>query len=212
MGWAVQLLPDLPAAEAARLDALAETALPAGQVLFRPGDMAQGFAVVLQGRVEVMLTGASGREILLYAIEPGQSCIQTTLGLMGAEPYSGEAVTVTPCRIVMLPRALFLDLMERSAAFRGFVFRAFAARMSELTQLLEQVAFARIEARLARALCDLAQGCEIHVTHAELAARIGSAREVVSRQLEKWAARKLITVDRGRITISDAETLRQLAM
>ncbi len=212
MGWAARLLPDLPAAEAARLDALAETALPAGQVLFRPGDMAQGFAVVLQGRVEVMLTGASGREILLYAIEPGQSCIQTTLGLMGAEPYSGEAVTVTSCRIVMLPRALFLDLMERSAAFRGFVFRAFAARMSELTQLLEQVAFARIEARLARALCDLAQGYEIHVTHAELAARIGSAREVVSRQLEKWAARKLITVDRGRITISDAETLRQLAM
>lgn len=212
MGWAAQLLPELPAADAARLDAQPEMALSAGQVLFRAGDMAQGFAVVLEGRVEVMLTGASGREILLYAIEPGQSCIQTTLGMMGPEPYSGEAMTVTPCRIVILPRPLFRDLMDRSAVFRGFVFRAFAARMSELTQLLEQVAFARIEPRLARALCDMAQSGEVHTTHADLAARIGSAREVVSRQLEKWAARDLIKVDRGRITISDAQSLRQLSL
>jgi len=212
MGWAGQLLPDLPRADAARLDALPEMALSAGQVLFRAGDVAQGFAVVLKGRVEVMLTGASGREILLYAIEPGQSCIQTTLGLMGTEPYSGEAVTVTPCRIVILPRPLFQELMNGSKPFRSFVFRAFAARMSELTHLLEQVAFARIEARLARALCDMVQAGEVHATHADLAARIGSAREVVSRQLEKWAARDLIKVDRGRITISDAESLRQLSL
>lgn len=212
MGWAGQLLPDLPTADAARLDVLPEMTLKPGQVLFRAGDVAQGFVVVLEGRVEVMLTGASGREILLYAIEPGQSCIQTTLGLMGADPYSGEAVTVTPCRIVILPRPLFQELMNGSKPFRSFVFRAFAARMSELTQLLEQVAFARIESRLARALCDMARAGEVHATHADLAARIGSAREVVSRQLEKWAARDLIKVDRGRITISDAESLRQLSL
>ncbi|MFN7003217.1 MAG: Crp/Fnr family transcriptional regulator [Roseinatronobacter sp.] len=212
MGWAAQLLPGLAASDVARLNALPEMTVAAGDVLFRAGDPAQGFAVVLEGRIDVTLTGASGREILLYAIEPGQSCIQTTLALMGDAPYSGDARAVTACRLVMLPQGLFRGLMDQSEVFRGFVFRAFAARMSELTRLLEQVAFARIESRLARALCDMAQGGEVEATHAELAARIGSAREVVSRHMERLVARGLITTERGRITICHADALRQLAV
>lgn len=212
MGWAAQLLPGLAASDVARLNALPEMTVAAGDVLFRAGDPAQGFAVVLEGRIDVTLTGASGREILLYAIEPGQSCIQTTLALMGDAPYSGDARAVTACRLVMLPQGLFRGLMDQSGVFRGFVFRAFAARMSELTRLLEQVAFARIESRLARALCDMAQGGEVKATHAELAARIGSAREVVSRHMERLVARGLIATERGRITICHADALRQLAV
>ena len=68
------------------------------------------------------LTAASGREILLYAIEPGQSCIQTTLGLMGDAPYSGEATTVTPARIVMIPAAEFARLMDEAGVFRASCF------------------------------------------------------------------------------------------
>jgi CRP/FNR family transcriptional regulator len=210
MGWAGALLPELDRASVARLDALPAMELPAGQCLFRAGDSAQGFAMVLAGRVEVTLTAASGREILLYAIEPGQSCIQTTLGLLGDMPYSGEARTVTSARIAMIPAAEFARLIEESGAFRGFVFRAFAARMGELTTLLEQVAFTRIEARLARALLDLADGTQVTATHAELAARIGSAREVVSRQLERWAAQGLIATQRGQITICDRARLDKL--
>lgn len=210
MGWAGALLPGLDAASIARLDALPAMDLPLGQCLFRAGDHAQGFAMVLEGRVEVTLTAASGREILLYAIEPGQSCIQTTLGLLGDMPYSGEARTVTPARIAMIPAAEFARLIEGSGAFRAFVFRAFAARMGELTSLLEQVAFTRIEARLARALLDLADGAQVTATHAELATRIGSAREVVSRQLERWAARGLIATQRGQITIRDRAGLERI--
>ncbi len=212
MGWAAALLPALPPAHVARLDALPETALPAGTVLFRAGDRPQGFAVILEGRVDVTLTGASGREILLYAIEPGQSCIQTTLGLMGDDPYTGEAMTVAPCRLIMLPRPLFHELMHDSEAFRAFVFRAFSARMSELTRLLEQVAFARIEARLARALLDMAADGAVQATHAELAARIGSAREVISRQLDRWAQRGMIVTERGRISLRDPEELKRIAL
>lgn len=201
MGWAGALLPGLDPEMVARLDALPCTDLPPGQCLFRVGDRAQGFALVLEGRVEVTLTAASGREILLYAIEPGQSCIQTTLGLMGDAPYSGDATTVSPARIVIIPAAEFERMMHGSAVFRAFVFRAFAARMAELTALLETVAFTRIEARLARALLDLARDAQVRATHADLAARIGTAREVVSRQLERWAADGLITTQRGQITL-----------
>jgi CRP/FNR family transcriptional regulator, anaerobic regulatory protein len=210
MGWARALVPGLDATAAARLDGLPCLDLPAGKCLFRSGDRAQGFAMVLEGRIEVTLTAANGREILLYAIEPGQSCIQTTLGLMGETPYSGDATTATPSRIVMIPAGEFARLMDQSAVFRGFVFRAFAARMGELTALLETVAFTRIEARLARALLDLANGGQVMATHAELATRIGSAREVVSRQLERWATQGLIATQRGQITLLDRSGLEQI--
>lgn len=203
MGWAADLLSALDTATAARLDATPAIDVAPGQTLFRAGDFAQGFAMVVNGRIEVSLTAATGREILLYAIEPGQSCIQTTLGLLGGVAYSADARAVTPARIVMIPAADFARLMDHSAPFRRFVFRAFAARMEELTALLESVAFSRIDARLAQALLDLAQGGQVRLTHAELAARIGSAREVVSRQLERWAEQGLIATQRGQITLLD---------
>lgn len=210
MAWASAAL-GLGAEDAARLDALPVQTLPRGARLFGPGDRAAGFAVVLTGRIEVSLTGPSGREILLYAVEPGQSCIQTTLGLMGDEPYSGEAICAGEVRLALIPAGLFHGLMNRSEAFRGFVFRALAMRMNDMTVLLERVAFTRVEARLAQALLDLAQGGAVEATHAELAARIGSAREVVSRRLEAMARRGLVATDRGRVDLRDRAGLRRMA-
>ncbi|MGP9789093.1 Crp/Fnr family transcriptional regulator [Roseinatronobacter sp. NSM] len=211
MSWAAQTLPGLALPQIARLDALPCDSVPAHSPMFHAGDRAQGFAMVLAGRIEVHLTGISGREILLYAIEPGQSCIQTTLGLLGDAPYSGTATTVTDCRLVMIPAALFHEMMASSPVFRSFVFRAFAARMSEVTELLEQVAFSRIEARLARALLDLDNNGEIGATHAQLAARIGTAREVISRQLERWTAAGILQTGRGHVTLRDRAALQALA-
>lgn len=211
MPWAAQTLPDLSAPDLARLDALPRQNLPKGMPIFRPGDRAIGFAVVLQGRIEVHLTGPSGREILLYAVEPGQSCIQTTLGLMGDAPYTGEAIAATDCTVVMIPAAQFRALMDASAAFRSHVFRAFAARMTEMTTLLERVAFTRVEQRLAAQLLALAQNGTVLATHAELAARIGSAREVVSRRLDALARSGVLRLERGQITLTDPAALHDLS-
>lgn len=211
MGWAAAALPGLAGDDRSRLDALPVQTLPRGARLFGPGERVQGFAVVLAGRVEVSLTGPTGREILLYTIEPGQSCIQTTLGLLGDELYSGEALCATEVRLALIPAALFHALMARSQAFRGFVFHALALRMSDMTALLERVAFTRVEARLAQALLELEHNGTVEVTHAELAARIGSAREVVSRRLEALARRGLVATDRARIELCDRAGLHGLA-
>ncbi|MCB1406841.1 MAG: Crp/Fnr family transcriptional regulator [Rhodobacteraceae bacterium] len=211
MAWAQAALPGVSDSDRERLDQLPVQTLPRGARLFAPGETAQGFAVVLDGRVDVSLTGPTGREILLYAVEPGQSCIQTTLGLLGDEPYSGEALCMTEVRLVLIPAPLFHALMARSEAFRSFVFRALAMRMHDMTALLERVAFTRVEARLAQALLDLDQNGTVAATHAELAARIGSAREVVSRRLEALAKRGLLTTDRGHVDLKDREGLLRLA-
>jgi CRP/FNR family transcriptional regulator, anaerobic regulatory protein len=193
------------------LAALPARPLPKGQVLFRPGDAAQGFVVVLAGRIEVRLTAASGREILLYAVEPGESCVQTTLGLMGDEAYSGEAIAASDIEVVVIPRPLFRQLVDQDPGFRSFVLRAFGQRMAELTHLLERVAFERIEVRLAAALLELAEGDLVEATQAELAARIGSVREVVSRRLEAFVRNGWIQVERGHVRLRDGDELRRLA-
>lgn len=213
MAWVARApgLPPLDPEARALLDRLTPMAAPAGTVLFHPGDTVKGFVVMLSGRVDVYLTGASGRELLLYAVEPGQSCVQSTLGLMGGDDYSGEAITRTPCELVLVPRDMFLRLMDLSDAFRHFVFAAFAQRLQSMMHLLDRVAFQRIETRLAQCLLDRAAGDTLHATHAEIAVMIGSAREVVSRRLDALARRGIVTVERGLVRILDAETLADIA-
>lgn len=204
-------LPDLGPETLRRLGALPVTRLPKGAILFGPGDSAKGFPVVLSGRIEVHLTGPSGREILLYAVDPGQSCIQTTLGLMGDEPYAAEAITATEAELVLIPRPLFMALIDQDALFRGHIMVTLARRMQDVTRLLERVAFGRVESRLAEALLDLARGDIVLATQAELAARIGSAREVISRRIDAFAREGWIETDRGEVRILQPEALRRLA-
>lgn len=212
-GWADSApgLEGLDPAIYARLNRLRPVELGRGTPVFHPGETAKGFVVVLSGRIDVFLTGPSGRDILLYSVEPGGSCVQTTLGLLGGAEYSGEAVAATDCRLVIVPRGMFLALMDQSAGFRAFVFAAFATRMQSMMHVLERVAFQRIESRLAQALLERAGDGRITATHQELATAIGSAREVVSRRLEAFARAGFVATERGAVTVTDPAALRRLA-
>jgi CRP/FNR family transcriptional regulator len=150
--------------------------------------------------------------MLLYAVMPGDTCIQTTLGLLGEQAYGGEAFAETPVTAVQIPKAMFDRLMADSPVFRTFVFRAFGARMGEVIQVVEMVAFVRIEARLAAALLARADADgRVAATHQDLAVAIGSAREVVSRRLEAFQKAGYVALERGVVKLVDAAGLRQLA-
>ena len=206
------LVAALDTSAAEQLVRLSTTTVAEGTLLFRPGDVAKGFVLVESGRVAVYLTGRSGREILLYTVEAGETCIQTTLGILGGQHYTGEAIAETPVVMTIVPRGLFMNLMENSQTFRRFVFRAFAERMGDVTRVLEQVAFVRIEERLARLLLERADSGDVaHLTHQQIATAIGSAREVVSRRLEVLAAKGFIDLDRGHIRIIDRARLAAMA-
>jgi CRP/FNR family transcriptional regulator len=206
------LFHDADAATRDALSALQPMHVPKGTTLFHNGDKPEAFVVLLSGRVSVHLTSQTGREILLYTVEPGQSCVQTTLGLLGDEPYSCEADADTDLTAVAIPRGVFLDLMARSDRFRHDVFRTLATRLTTVMHVLEQVAFAPIDARLAQALLDRAGASSmVEATHSDLARQIGSAREVVSRRLETWRAKGLITLERGQIAIVDRPAVARLS-
>jgi len=199
-----------PAARTA-LDRLAPVEVPEGAVLFAPGETVKGYVIVLSGHVGVHLIGPNGRDLLLYEVAPGQSCIQSTLGLLGGDDYSAEATASAPTLLVLVPRPVFLELLDRSPAFRKVVFAAFAERMQAMMQLIETMSFMRVEARLAALILDRADEDDtLAMTQAEIARAIGTAREVVSRRLDRLARAGAIRAERGRIRIRDRNVLEAL--
>lgn len=186
--------------------------VPAGRRIFEPGRAPESFLLLLEGTVRVQQISEAGREIVLYRVSAGESCMLTTACLLGHHDYSAEAVAETDLRAIALPRNTFDELMARSVTFRRFVFAAFTARITNLFRLVEEVAFARMDIRLAHKLVELAQGQPtIAVTQQQLAAELGTAREVVGRVLGELHRRGWVTSTRGQINITDRPALEALA-
>lgn len=186
--------------------------IEAGRTLFSPGAACTGFAVVLSGCIRVGLNSETGRALVLYRVRADEVCVQTTLCLMGNQDYSAEGVTETPVRLVMIPAARFDSLMAISKIFRTFIFQRFGARLQDISRVLETVAFARIDARLAQVLLDRADAAgRVVATHQALADEVGTAREVVSRQLDALAKAGLVRTGRGEVTLLDRQGLETRA-
>ena len=187
-------------------------AVPAGTVLFRPGDACAQYLIVTEGAVRVGMTGETGREILLYRVGPGQTCVLTTLALISGTPYEAEGQAETDVRALALPAATFEELLVESAAFRRFVFTAFAMRITDLMHLLRQIAFARLDARLAAFLLHHADAeGTLRLTHQEIAAELGASREAVSRLLKTFEQQGLVALSRGCVRLRDLPALRRIA-
>ncbi|SDH73811.1 Crp/Fnr family transcriptional regulator [Roseospirillum parvum] len=189
--------------------------LPAGSRLFGMGSPCQGYLMVLAGSVRVQKVGESGREIVLYRVEAGQTCVLTTACLLTGADYDAEGIAETEIEGVMLSDGTFQALLAGSAPFRACVFGAFAARLSDLLELVEDVAFGRLDVRLAQALtrglAEAAAASSLKTTHQDLASELGTAREVISRQLKEFERRGWVALGRGRIELLDPAALRRLA-
>lgn len=187
-------------------------AMPAGRRIFGPGQAPSSFLLLLEGSVRVHQISESGREIVLYRVSEGESCALTTACLLGYQDYIAEAIAETDIRAVAIPRQTFDELVARSPQFRQFVFLAFSRRVTDLCRLIDEVAFQRLDMRLAGRLIERSHGADaIDLTHQELAAELGTAREVVSRQLNELQRRGWIAVSRGHIEIKDRAALESLA-
>jgi CRP/FNR family transcriptional regulator len=187
--------------------------LPAGTRIFGPGQAPNAYLLLIDGSVRVQQVSETGREIVLYRVSAGESCALTTACLMGYEDYQAEGIAETDVEAAAIPRATFDDLIAKSAAFRRFVFTAFSVRITNLMRVIDEVAFSRIDVRLAHHLLQLG-GTQnrVDLTHQQLASELGTAREVVSRQLTEFQRRGWIATSRGAIDILDAGALQRLAI
>ncbi|MGD1878782.1 MAG: Crp/Fnr family transcriptional regulator [Kiloniellaceae bacterium] len=186
--------------------------LPAQTTVFAPGLPAENFLLLLDGVVRVQQVSTGGREIVLYRVAGGESCIMTTACLLSGDTYNAEGITETPVEAVAVPKAAFEALMARSAEFRRFVFSHYSNRITDLLHVVEEVAFERIDKRLAQKLLELANGEDlVSGTHQELAVELGSAREVVSRHLKEFQRRGWLELTRGQVRLTDRDSLARLA-
>jgi CRP/FNR family transcriptional regulator len=210
----LSLYPALAGLAAQRLDALLQPQgvmqLAAGTQVFAEHQPCQGFPLLIEGSIKVVKLASSGRELMLYRVVPGGSCIISSSCLLGHTDYNARGIAETPLTLLAMPIPLFSALMIEHAPFRDFVFHLFADRIGELMQLVEEVAFTRLDQRLAKLI--LARNeTRIHVTHQQLADELGSVREIVSRLLKGLAAQDLLTLGREQIVISNREGLQKIA-
>lgn len=186
--------------------------VPAGTVIFGPGKAPDNLLLLLDGTVRVQQTSEQGREIVLYRVSAGESCVLTTACLLAYEDYSAEGIAETAVRAAAIPKAVFDEFLSSSLAFREFVFSAYSKRITDLFRVIDEVAFQRMDIRIAEKLLQLAADqTTLRVTHQQLAAELGTAREVVSRQLSEFQRRGWIILSRGTIEITHPHQLRTLA-
>ncbi len=183
-------------------------AVPADAMLFAEDEPCKGFPLLLEGEVRICRRSADGRSLELYRVVPGELCLVSSACLFRAQRMSAHAVATRPTRLLLVPPALFRRWLEHHE-FRDFVMGLFADRMADLTALVDAVAFQRLDQRLAAAL--LGHGPELAVTHQDLAAALGTVREMVTRVLHRFEQGGWIALSRERIRIIDGAALRRLA-
>jgi CRP/FNR family transcriptional regulator len=182
--------------------------VPAGTPLFREHDTCQGFPMVLQGEVRVSRSAANGRELELYRVQPGEMCLVSSAGLFAGQPLTAHGVTTTDTTLTLLSAPDFQIAMA-DPTFRNFVLGLFALRMTDLTTLIEAVAFQRLDSRLAATL--LGHGQQVRATHQALADELGTVREIVTRLLHRFERDGWVELSRECITICDSSALRNIA-
>ncbi|MGJ8596269.1 Crp/Fnr family transcriptional regulator [Sulfitobacter sp.] len=186
--------------------------VPQGVTVFGPGKSPENMLFLLDGTVRVQQVSETGHEIVLYRIHAGESCVLTTACLLAYEDYSADGISETPVRAAAVPRDVFDDLVAQSKAFRDFVFAAFSKRITDLFLMIDEVAFQRLDVRLAEKLITLSEGKDsVATTHQKLSVELGTAREVISRQLQEFHRRRWIEQTRGKISLLDRTQLEILA-
>lgn len=185
---------------------------PVGTIGYREADPCNAYVMRLAGRSRVYKMSDSGREILLYRVAAGETCVLTTTCLLGRSCYPASTIVEEPIRDVIIPAQIFHQLMVESDVFRRFVMSNYGDLISNLIVLVDEVAFHGLDARLARLLVDASSSsASIERTHQQLADELGTAREVVSRQLKNLENMGLLSLGRGHIEIRKKDALEKLA-
>jgi CRP/FNR family transcriptional regulator, anaerobic regulatory protein len=182
--------------------------IPVGHDVFIEGDKVDAIALLISGVVRVYKIGETGREITLYRFGNGESCILTANAILSQKSFPAVATVEKEAEAVMIPAEAFRAWVRRYDLWREFVFELLSQRLSTVMAVVEEVAFQRMDVRLAALISERSHGSDhVHMTHQQVAAELGSSREVISRILEDFSARGMLKVSRGSIVILDREAL-----
>jgi CRP/FNR family transcriptional regulator, anaerobic regulatory protein len=187
--------------------------IPAGHDVFTQGDNVEAIALLLSGAMRVYKLAENGREITLYRFGSGESCILTANAILSKQTFSAIATVEREAEAIMIPADKFRDWVRRYDGWRDFVFELLSQRLTSLMEIVDEVTFRRMDIRVAALLLERSRAHNpLTITHQEIAAELGSSREVISRILENLASQGWLRIGRGAIEILDSESLHNLTL
>ena len=175
-----------------------------GDVILNDNAYIKAIPIVTKGSIRVMRNDEDGREILLYYIKAGESCIMSFLGGMHHETSKVRAVAEETTEILFIPIDKVSLLIKEFPEWLDYIFRLYHKRFEELLEVVNAVAFKKVDERLLNLIklkCENAQSLTIQVTHEQLANELGTARVVVSRLLKQMEDEGLVHLGRNKITL-----------
>jgi CRP/FNR family transcriptional regulator, anaerobic regulatory protein len=183
--------------------------IAAGKDVFVEGDDVEAIALLISGVVRVYKISETGREITLYRFGLGQSCILTANAILSRQSFPAIATVEQDAEAVMIPAATFREWVQRYEVWRNFVYDLLSQRLVSMMEIVDEVAFRRMDSRVASLLLSRYQSENpIRITYQEVAAELGSSREVISRILEDFAAHQAVRSARGTIEVINAAWLQ----
>jgi CRP/FNR family transcriptional regulator len=177
--------------------------VPAAKQIYAEGDSCSAIAFVLSGEVRVYKIGQTGREITLYEIGPGETCILNASCILSGQTYPANAVTLSDTGLFLVPSAEFRRLISEHEEMREFVFMLLSRRLSGVMELVEEVTFGRMDERLMDYLVEKSADNRLETTHQKIANDLGTSREVVSRLLKDLERKGRVQLSRNAVTLLD---------
>ena len=183
-----------------------------GELLFSQGEPAEGFYLVCEGRVKIYKLSPDGKERILHILQRGQSFAEAAI--FGDGLYPAFAEPLENSRLVFFPRREFLDLLKAHSQVAINMIGGLSRFLRQFAMQIEDLTFKDVPSRLARYLLELADGgtlVMLPITKTQLASRLGTVSETLSRTLRKLSDEEMIVVNGKRIELLDPDRLSDLA-
>jgi len=178
--------------------------LKEGEVILREDANIQFIPIVVTGNLKVMRTEEDGREILLYYLGAGESCIMSILGGIHQETSKVKAIAEEKTEVLLVPAYKMTMLLSEHPEWMKYFFRIYHERFIELLEVVNAIAFRKMDERLLMLLRKKSEFTSFNilsVTHEQLANELGTSRVVVSRLLKQMQEEKLVILGRNKITL-----------
>jgi CRP/FNR family transcriptional regulator len=190
-----------------------------GETLFAEGETAHGFYLLAKGGIKLCKVSPDGREKVLHFVHPGETFAEAAF--FGDGRYPAEARTIDKGEALFFPREAFMGLLERNPQFSLKLIVSLSLLLRRFARQIEELSFAEVPARLASYLCELIerksttfQGItylDLEMKKGELASRLGTVSETLSRTLRKLKEERIIDVEGSRVIVYDLDRLKGLA-
>ncbi len=177
----------------------------AGDIIVSDRTSIHSIPIVLSGSLKVLQSDDEFREMVMYYLQPGETCVMSFLAALYNDTSKVKAVAEEDSEIVFIQIGKMRELMSKDPKWLNYIFQVYHKRFEELLDVVNAIAFKKMDERLLQFLkkkAEVSGSHDIKITHEQLGQELGTAREVISRLLKQMESEGLVELGRNRITLT----------